>query len=56
MKCFTCKTEMVCYDYVNHIEARIDLVECPKCGSKADIVYDDDEVSQIQWRRGQVNK
>jgi len=33
MKCFTCHTEMICYDDVNEESVRIDYVKCPKCGT-----------------------
>src|SRR5512138_57477 len=39
MKCLTCNTEMVCYNDVNDIYQRIDWLKCPKCDSKAEIIY-----------------
>jgi ssDNA-binding Zn-finger/Zn-ribbon topoisomerase 1 len=58
MKCFTCKTKMVCFDDVNTISIRIDFVKCPKCGSEADIIYGNngEYINRVDWRRGQVNK
>jgi len=53
MKCITCKTIMVCIDDVNDISTRIDFVECPKCGSKADIIYGNngEYINQVNWWR-----
>ncbi len=53
MKCLTCKTEMKCIDDVNEIHARIDFVECPKCKSKADIIYGNngEYIKKVIWRR-----
>ncbi|MCX8129796.1 MAG: hypothetical protein N3I35_06820 [Clostridia bacterium] len=53
MKCFTCKTEMNCYDDVNEISKRIDFVECPKCHSKADIIYCNhgEYIESVNWKR-----
>lgn len=41
MECLTCKTQMECVDDVNEISTRIDWLECPKCGSKAEIQFGD---------------
>lgn len=53
MKCLTCKTEMECYDDVNDEHARIDWEKCPKCGSKAEIVYGDngEYILEANWKR-----
>ena len=53
MKCLTCKTEMVCVNDVNDISVRIDFVECPKCGSHADIIYGNngEYISEVLWKR-----
>lgn len=53
MKCFTCKTEMICVNDVNDISNRIDWVECLKCGSHAEIVYGNngEYITQIKWKR-----
>ena len=53
MKCFTCKTEMICEDDVNDIIVRIDWEKCPKCGSKAEIDYGEqgEYVNKIIWER-----
>lgn len=53
MKCITCKTQMKCVSDVNNISVRIDFVECPKCGSKADIIYGNngEYVDKVNWRR-----
>ena len=53
MKCITCKTQMKCVSDVSDIYVRIDFVECPKCGSKADIIYGNngEYVDQVNWRR-----
>ena len=54
MKCFTCGTEMKCVDDVNEISTRIDFVECPKCKSKADIVYENNNceyIKEVNWKR-----
>jgi Zn finger protein HypA/HybF involved in hydrogenase expression len=44
---------MKCVDDVNDISVRIDFVECPKCGSKADIIYENngEYVKEVNWRR-----
>jgi len=39
MKCITCETEMKCVNDVNDISTRIDWLDCPKCGSTAEITY-----------------
>ena len=53
MKCFTCKTEMACFDDVNDIDVRIDFVKCPKCGSVADTYYGNNGefIEEVLWRR-----
>jgi hypothetical protein len=53
MKCFTCKTEMICYDDVNESHTRIDWVKCPKCNSTAEIQYGIHEnyIEQVIWNR-----
>ena len=53
MKCHTCKTVMKCVNDVNEISVRIDWVECPKCGSKADIIYGDhgEYIREVHWTR-----
>jgi len=53
MKCITCKTIMICIDDVNDISTRIDFVKCPKCGSKADIIYGNngEYINQVNWWR-----
>lgn len=53
MKCFTCKTVMKCIDDVNDISTRIDFVECPKCNSKANIIYGNngEYIDKVEWFR-----
>lgn len=41
MDCFTCHTEMKCYNDVNDEALRIDWYKCPKCGSRAEVEYGD---------------
>ena len=53
MKCITCKTKMKCVNDVNDAGTRIDFVECPKCGSKADIFINPREgyIERVDWKR-----
>lgn len=53
MKCFTCKTEMECVDDVNQEHIRIDWFQCPKCGSKATMIYQGNRgyVTEVKWER-----
>lgn len=53
MRCFTCKTEMKCYNDVCEEGARIDFVECPKCQSRADIIYGNrgEYINRVLWFR-----
>ena len=53
MKCHTCKTEMICYNDVNEISTRIDFEKCPKCNSKADIIYGNngEYILEVLWKR-----
>jgi Zn finger protein HypA/HybF involved in hydrogenase expression len=53
MKCFTCHTEMECYNDVNNISTRIDFVKCPKCGSEANIIYGNngEYIKKVEWFR-----
>lgn len=53
MKCITCKSEMICKDDVNDVNTRIDWVECPKCGSKAEIEYGNngEYITRVIWTR-----
>lgn len=39
MKCIVCESEMECVDDVNDISTRIDWMQCPVCGAKAEIEY-----------------
>ena len=39
MKCIVCESEMKCVDDVNDVSTRIDWMECPVCGTKAEIIY-----------------
>lgn len=51
MECFNCKTVMECYDDVNYVSVRIDWLECPKCESQAEIVYNtnDNSIKKLSW-------
>lgn len=53
MDCLTCGTKMKCVNDVNEESARIDFVECPKCGSKADIIYHSRKgwIEKVNWKR-----
>lgn len=54
MKCFTCGTRMENYDDIRNDFVKVDFRRCPKCGSKAEIQYYDDEctfLSEVKWRR-----
>lgn len=53
MKCFTCCTRMKCVNDVNEISTRIDWLECPKCGSKAEIIFGNngEYYDKITWSR-----
>lgn len=53
MKCITCSTIMKCVSDVNDISTRIDFVECPKCHSKANIIYGNngEYISEVNWKR-----
>jgi Zn finger protein HypA/HybF involved in hydrogenase expression len=53
VKCITCKTKMKCVDDVNNIHTRIDWEECPKCKSKAEIIYGNngEYINKIVWIR-----
>lgn len=53
MQCLNCQTIMICYDDVNDIYARIDWLKCPKCHSKAEIIYDvhSNEIKNLTWER-----
>jgi DNA-directed RNA polymerase subunit RPC12/RpoP len=53
MECLTCKTKMECTDDINDISTRIDWVECPKCGSTAEILYYENGkyIKQVLWNR-----
>jgi DNA-directed RNA polymerase subunit M/transcription elongation factor TFIIS len=53
MECITCKEIMKCVDDVNDISVRIDWLVCPKCGSKAEIVYDVQKgyITEVNWER-----
>lgn len=53
MKCLNCKTEMNCVDAVNEIGVRIEFVECPKCKSRANIIYGNngEYIKEVNWWR-----
>lgn len=53
MECFTCKEKMKCIDDINTDIVRIDLMECPKCASKAEIHYGENGkyVKKVIWNR-----
>lgn len=53
MECITCKTEMKCINDVNEMSARIDWLKCPKCGSKAEIIYayHGRYIAKVTWQR-----
>lgn len=53
MECVTCKTKMICVDDVNDMGARIDWLECPKCKSKAEIIYGErgKYIEKLVWKR-----
>lgn len=53
MKCITCKTEMKCVNDVCDVGARIDWEECPKCSSKAEIIYGNggEYIKKVTWER-----
>ena len=55
MECIACKTKMVCVNDVNDIETRIDFVVCPKCKSRANIVYGKQgkHIQEVNWIRGE---
>jgi len=44
---------MKCIDDVNDISVRIDFVKCPKCGSKANIIYGNngEYIEKVEWKR-----
>lgn len=52
MKCFKCNTEMKCYDDINYETVRMDFEKCPKCNSKAEIIYNisTHTISKVIWR------
>ena len=53
MECLTCHTQMKCVDDVNEVSTRIDWEECPKCHSKAEIVYGGNGkyIEKVNWER-----
>ena len=53
MKCMTCKTEMECIDDVNNNEIRIDWLECPKCKSRAEVIFGNcgEYIKKVIWNR-----
>lgn len=53
MKCLTCKTQMKCENDVNDVSTRIDWEVCPKCGSKAEIIYGNngEYIEKVIWER-----
>jgi len=48
MKCIICESEMENIDDVNNISNRIDWMICPKCGTKAEIIYSNTEIPFVK--------
>lgn len=53
MECFTCHEKMKCYDDINEIHVRINWLACPRCKSKAEIVYGKNGkyIEKVTWKR-----
>jgi len=53
MECFTCHERMVCYDDINDETQRYDWLKCQKCGSWAEIEYEQHGkiISRVTWKR-----
>lgn len=53
MECYTCKTKMECVDDINTEFLRIDWFKCPKCKSKAEVIYGNhgEYIKRVIWER-----
>ena len=53
MECMTCQEKMICYDDINESHTRIDWLKCPKCNSKAEIIYSVTQgfKTKVTWTR-----
>lgn len=53
MECFTCHEKMQCYDDAVDERLRVDWLVCPRCKSKAEIIYGGNGkyIKKVTWKR-----